>query len=341
MKKKVFIDGQAGTTGLKIREMLKNHKEVKIVEIEEKFRKDIDKKRELFNDVDLVVLCLPDEAAKEAVKEIPQKTKVIDTSSAHRTAKGWTYGFPELKGTIVGATLNNAKDLEIINDNSFSATQREKIRTATRVSNPGCHSTGAIAALRPLVSEGVVGSDYPILITSLTGYSGGGRQMIEGYKERDKNDNSWAVRPYALALKHKHLPEITALAGLEYQPLFYPVLGDVEQGMLVSMGFENRLLKRKLDAQGIHDILKKYYQGEKFVRVLPFNDNSILADGLLPNAYLTATNCNGTNNLDIMVFGNETQTLVISRLDNLGKGASGAAVQNLNIMLGFDEGTGL
>ena len=338
--KKVFIDGQAGTTGLKIREMLKNHNEVEIVEIEEKFRKDIGKKRELFNEVDLVVLCLPDEAAVEAVKEIPQNTKVIDTSSAHRTAKGWVYGFPELKN-MIGATPDDIEKFEAMNDNIFNETQREKIRTATRVSNPGCHSTGAIAALRPLVSEGVVGGSYPILITSLTGYSGGGRQMIEGYKQRDKNDNSWAVRPYALALKHKHLPEITAMAGLKYQPLFYPVLGDVEQGMLVSMGFENRLLKRNLDAQGIHDILKKYYQGEKFVRVLPFNDNSILADGLLPNAYLTATNCNGTNNLDIMVFGNETQTLVISRLDNLGKGASGAAVQNLNIMLGFDESTGL
>jgi len=337
--KKIFIDGQAGTTGLKIREMLKNHKEVKIVEIEDKFRKDIDKKRELFNSVDLVVLCLPDEAAKEAVKEIPQSTKVIDTSSAHRTADDWTYGFAELKGKM-GATPDNVEELAAIN-NSINDTQREKIRTATRVTNPGCHATGAIAALRPLISEGVVGSDYPLHITSLTGYSGAGRQSIEVYNNRDKSDISWAVRPYALSLKHKHLPEITTLAGLKFQPIFYPVLGDVEQGMLVSMGFENRLLKRNLNAQGIHDILKKYYAGEKFVRVLPFNDNSILADGLVPNAYLTATNNNGTNYLDIMVFGNDTQTLVISRLDNLGKGASGAAVQNLNIMLGFDESIGL
>ena len=338
--KKVFIDGQAGTTGLKIREMLKNHKEVEVVEIEEKFRKDIDKKRSLFNSVDLVVLCLPDDAAKEAVKEIGQNTKVIDTSTAHRTAKGWVYGFPELKGEI-GAAPKNAVEFEIINDCSFNITQREKIRTATRVANPGCHSTGAIAVLRPLVCEGVLGGDYPLSITSLTGYSGGGRQMIESYRERDQSDVSWAVRPYALALKHKHLPEIMALAGLKYQPLFYPVLGDVEQGMLVSIGFENRLLKRNIGAQGIHDVLRKYYAGEKFVRVLPFGDDSILADGAVPNSYLTATNCNGTNNLDIMVFGNETQALAIVRLDNLGKGASGAAVQNLNIMLGFDESTGL
>lgn len=338
--KKVFIDGQAGTTGLKIRDMLKNHKEVEIVEIEEKYRKDIDKKRELFNSVDLVLLCLPDDAAKEAVKEIPQKTKVIDTSSAHRTAKGWTYGFAELKGDM-GATPDSVEELTAMNHNSFCTAQREKIRTATRVTNPGCHATGAIAALRPLVSEGVVGNDYPLFITSLTGFSGAGRKCIELYNERNKNDNSWTVRPYSLSLKHKHLPEITTVSGLKYNPLFYPIIGDFEQGMLVSMGFENRLLKRKLNAQGIHDILKKYYASEKFVGVLPFNDNSILADGLLPNAYLTATDCNNTNNLDIMVFGNETQTMVISRLDNLGKGASGAAVQNLNIMLGFDESTGL
>lgn len=338
--KKVFIDGQAGTTGLKIREMLKNHKEVEIVEIEEQFRKDLNKKRELYNSVDLVVLCLPDEAAKEAVKEIPQSTKVIDTSSAHRIAKGWTYGFPELKGEM-GATPDDIEEFTAMNNNYAANSQREKIRNATRVTNPGCHATGAISILRPLISEEIVGNDYPLSITSLTGYSGGGRQMIENYNTRNKNDISWAVRPYALSLKHKHLPEIKTIAGLKFQPIFYPVLGDVEQGMLVSTGFENRLLKRNLNAQGIHDILKKYYQGEKFVRVLPFNDNSILADGLLPNAYLTATNNNGTNFLDIMVFGNDTQTLVISRLDNLGKGASGAAVQNLNIMLGFDESTGL
>ena len=298
--KKVFIDGQAGTTGLVIREMLKKHKEIEVIEIEEQYRKDIDKKKELFTKADLVVLCLPDEAAIEAVKQIPQNVKVIDTSTAHRIADGWVYGFAEIKG------------------------QRDKIRDAMRVANPGCHSTGAISLIRPLID--VIGNDYPLSITSLTGYSGGGRKMIEEYSARNKNDESWSVRPYALGMKHKHIPEIVALTGLKRTPLFYPVLGTLERGMLVSVGIEK-------NAKDIHNILKNYYEGEKFVKVLPFDDN--------PSQPITATNCNYTNNLEIMVFGHETQAMAIARLDNLGKGASGAALQNMNIMLGFDEATGL
>ena len=321
--KKVFIDGQAGTTGLIIRQMLKKHKEIKIIEIEEQYRKDVDKKKELFKESDLVVLCLPDDAAKEAVKEIPQNIKVIDASSAHRIANGWVYGFAEFK-------------------NSDNRRQRDIIKNSNRITNPGCHSTGAISIIRPLITENIAGSYYPFSITSLTGYSGGGRKMIESYEKRDKNDESWAVRPYSLNLKHKHIPEIVEICGLKFPPVFYPVLGTMERGMLVSVGLENRLLSKKgITAKNIHDALEKYYDGEKFVKVLPFNDNSILANGAAANAYLTATNCNNTNKLEIIVFGNEDQTILIARLDNLGKGASGAAVQNLNITLGFDEAAGL
>jgi N-acetyl-gamma-glutamyl-phosphate reductase len=319
--KKVFIDGQAGTTGLVIREMLKKHGEVEIVEIEERHRKDIDKKKDLFKKVDLAVLCLPDDAAKETAKEIAQNIKVIDTSTAHRTTSGWVYGFAELKNS--------------------DGRQRGKIADAFRVANPGCHATGAISIIRPLINANITNGDYPFFITSITGYSGGGRRMIETYKSRDKNDESWAVRPYSLNLKHKHIPEIVALAGIT-PPIFYPVLGDFERGMLVCIGLENRLLKKKLTAKDVRDIFEEYYDGEKFIKVLTFGDNSILADaGEIKNAYLTATNCNNTNNLEILVFGNDEQTMIIARFDNLGKGASGAAVQNLNIMLGFDEKTGL
>jgi len=326
MKKKVFIDGQAGTTGLKIREILKNHDKIEVVEISEEHRKDINKKKDLYSQVDLVVLCLPDDAAVEAAKAVPHNVKILDTSTAHRTADGWVYGFPELKDSMLGVFADSS--------------QRKKIREAMRVANPGCHPTGALSIIKPIICEGIAANDYPFFITSITGYSGGGRQMIENYNNRDKNDISWAVRPYALSLKHKHIPELVAVAGLNNAPIFYPILGDIEQGMLVSIGLENRLLKKDVDAEDIHKVLTKYYDGEKFIKVLPFNDNSFLADGLLPNAYLTATDCNNTNNLQIMVFGNETQTLIIARLDNLGKGASGAAVQNLNLMLGFDEDDG-
>jgi len=320
--KKVFIDGQAGTTGLVIRETLKKHGEVEIVEIEERYRKDIDKKKDLFKKVDLAVLCLPDDAAKETAKEIAQNIKVIDTSTAHRTTSGWVYGFAEL--------------------NNSDGRQRNKIAGAFRVANPGCHATGAISIIRPLISGNIAGGDYPFFITSITGYSGAGRKMIETYETRDKSDESWAVRPYSLNLKHKHIPEIVALAGIKNSPIFYPILGDFERGMLVSVGLENRLLKKKLSAKDVRDIFEEYYEGEKFINVLPFGDNSVLADaGEIKNAYLTATNCNDTNNLEILVFGNDEQTMIIARFDNLGKGASGAAVQNLNIMLGFDEKTGL
>jgi N-acetyl-gamma-glutamyl-phosphate reductase len=320
--KKVFIDGQAGTTGLVIRETLKKHSGVEIVEIEDAYRKDINKKKDLLKKIDLAVLCLPDDAAKETVKEIAQNVKVIDTSTAHRTASGWIYGFAELK--------------------NIDSRQRDNIKNAFRVANPGCHATGAISIIRPLISQNFVSGDYPFFITSITGYSGAGRKMIETYKARDKNDDTWIVRPYSLNLKHKHIPEIVALSGIKNPPIFYPILGDFERGMLVSVGLENRLFEKKITAKDIHGIFEEYYGGESFIKVLPFGDNSILADaGEIKNAYLTATDCNGTNNLEILVFGNDVQTMVIARFDNLGKGASGAAVQNLNIMLGFDEKTGL
>jgi N-acetyl-gamma-glutamyl-phosphate reductase len=311
----VFIDGQEGTTGLKIHERLIARKEINLLEIPNEDRKNTAVKKQFYNQADVVILCLPDDAAREALELMNDgKTRVIDSSTAFRTAEGWTYGIPELYPD-----------------------QRAKIRQANRVTNPGCHATGFNMALYPLIAKGLVPLDYPVVAYSITGYSGGGKKLI-GIYETDVSESGELNGPrhYALTLKHKHIPEMQKITGLTYAPMLMPVVSNFYQGMVVSIPLETRLLNKKATASEVCDILAGYYASEPFVRVIPFE-----ADAFLNNGFLSPTDCNGTNRIDIFVFGNDRQILLASRLDNLGKGASGAAVQNMNIMLGIEESTGL
>ena len=312
---KVFIDGQEGTTGLQIHERLKSRTDLHILKIADQDRKNPEVKQRFLNEADLVILCLPDEASRESVNLIQNdQTKVIDSSTAFRTADGWTYGIPEL-----------------------NKQQRDRIKNAKRLSNPGCHATGFIMALYPLIQEHIVPQDYPVFAQSVTGYSGGGKKLIAVYESGETpKENLKAPRHYALSLKHKHVAEMQKVTGLQHPPLFTPIVDDYYQGMVVSIPLMSRMLPNKITAPEVREILADYYQSEPFVRVIPFESSPFLDNG-----FLIPTECNQTNRIDLFVFGNEEQILVAARLDNLGKGASGAAVQNMNIMLGVEESTGL
>jgi len=311
---RVFIDGQEGTTGLEIHERLVDRRDLELVTIEPERRKDVDARRACIDLADVTILCLPDAAAKEAVAlATRQSSRFIDASTAHRTAPNWVYGFPEL-----------------------APGQRDRICAARFVANPGCHATGFAALVRPLVDSGVIASDYPISAQSITGYSGGGKKLIQGYRA-GVPEVVTPPRPYALGLQHKHLPEMRVVSGLRQSPLFVPVLGNFYRGMLVSIPLEVRSLARRLGAAELHDLYAERYAGEPFVRVMPLGDSGQLDDGSM----LSPLGCNDTNRLEIFVFGHAEQALAVARLDNLGKGASGAAVQNLNLMIGAAESTGL
>ncbi|MGK0290149.1 MAG: N-acetyl-gamma-glutamyl-phosphate reductase [bacterium] len=313
---KVFIDGQVGTTGLQIYERLKNRSDIELLEIPESDRKNLEKKKEFLNQSDLVILCLPDSAAKESVSLIDNpNVKVLDASTAHRIAEDWTYGLAELPE------------------------QREKIENARFVSNPGCYPTGFLLAVRPLVAEGILNPESLVTVNAVSGYSGGGRQLIEIYEKHAQQVNNpsdlWNYRPYALGLEHKHAPEMKKYALLENQPLFVPSVGHFAQGMLVSIPLFTKQFQKEVGKEEIHQILSKSYENEPFVQIMP------LEGDYLESGFLNPQDCNQTNRVDIFIFGNQDQILLVSRLDNLGKGASGAAVQNMNLMLGLKEGLGL
>ena len=312
---KIFVDGQEGTTGLQIRDRLLGHGGVTLIEIDPGKRKDTSERQRLLNEADIAFLCLPDAAAKESAALVTSgRTRLIDASTAHRTDPSWAYGLPE---------LNKA--------------QRAKIRTAGRVANVGCHAVGFILLMHPLVAAGVVPKDYPVACHSLTGYSGGGKKMIAEYEAPGRpRFPIGAPRHYALGVSHKHLPEMQKYGGLDFAPAFNPIVGDFYKGMSVVVPLACRLLAKKLSLRNVHELLAGYYAGEPFVRVMPFNDDANLDDG-----YFDPLGSNDTNRNDIFVFGNDENMVLVSRLDNLGKGASGNAVQNMNVMLGLDEGTTL
>ncbi len=316
---KVFIDGRHGTTGLKIDERLSIRPEVEILTIPEAQRKDPAVKAEYINNADLVFLCLPDAASRESVALLAPgntRTRFLDASTAHRTHPDWVYGLPELNGS-----------------------QRDRIKTAQKVAVPGCHASGFIMLMAPLVAGGLVPRDYPASTYSITGYSGGGKDMIadyESYGDGPVPDAMRSPRFYALGLGHKHLPEMQVITGLAHKPLFTPIVGNFAQGMVVAVPLLPRVLPKALTPADVHAYLSEYYRGETFVRVMPLDTAPVLDKGFLP-----ATACNGTNRAEIFVFGHQEQILLASRFDNLGKGASGAAIQCMNLMLGMDEATGL
>ncbi len=311
MTYKVFVDGQEGTTGLQINEYLAQRNDVELLKIDTDKRKDLAERKRLINASDVTFLCLPDDAAKESVSLVDNpNTCIIDASTAHRVNPDWIFGLPEL-----------------------CAEQRAKIRASKRIANPGCHATGFILALRPLVAAGLLPANTQIAANSITGYSGGGKSMIAHYESPDRIN---APRPYALALAHKHLPEMQAYTGLTVAPIFQPIVGPFYKGLAVTTYLQPEQFTRAATPAEVQKIIADYYAGEPFIKVLPFDLDATTEGGF----YNVEAN-NDTNRVDIAVFGNAERMLVMARLDNLGKGASGAAVQAMNVHLGLEESVGL
>jgi N-acetyl-gamma-glutamyl-phosphate reductase len=311
MTYKVFVDGQEGTTGLQINEYLAKRSDVVLLKIDADKRKDLAERKRLINESDVTFLCLPDDAAKESVTLVDNlNTCIIDASTAHRVNPAWTFGLPEL-----------AKD------------QRAKIRASKRIANPGCHASAFILALRPLVEAGLLPAATQIAANSITGYSGGGKAMIAQYQSTERID---APRPYSLGLAHKHLPEMQAYTGLTVAPIFQPIVGPFYKGLAVTAFIHPQQFTRAATPAEVQKIIADYYAGEPFIRVLPVDLEATTEGGF----YNVEAN-NDTNRVDISVFGNNERMLLIARLDNLGKGASGAAVQAMNVHLGVEESLGL
>ena len=306
MMTNVFIDGSAGTTGLRIAERLAARRDLNLIRLPEALRKNPAARKEAINSADIVFLCLPDDAAREAVALVSNpRVKIIDTSTAHRTAPGWVYGFPELAG------------------------QREKLAAAPRIANPGCHASGFVALVAPLVQQGILEPGALLSCFSLTGYSGGGKKMIAAYEDSARSALLDAPRQYGLTQQHKHLKEMKALCALENEPVFCPIVGDFYSGMEVTVPLFVRQVNGTAD--DIRDVYRTYYT-DGLVRFTETPDS----DGLLSAAALA-----DRDDMEISVFGNDTRILLTARFDNLGKGASGAAIQNLNILLGIDQAMGL
>jgi N-acetyl-gamma-glutamyl-phosphate reductase len=322
-KFQVYVDGQEGTTGLRIHEMLAARPDVELLRIAPELRKDDAERARLLNAADVAFLCLPDDAARAAARMVTNpQTCLIDASTAHRTDPSWVYGLPEL-----------------------APGQREALRTAKRIANPGCHATAFVLLMRPLVDAGVVAADANVTATSITGYSGGGKKMIEQYQgwharqmdgERQIDAALSAPRPYALGLAHKHIPEMKTCSGLTRAPVFMPIVGNFYKGLAVSIPFHLQQLAAGTDAAKVHAVLAARYANERFVKVMPLSDPAVLADGSFD-----VQACNDTQRADLFVFAGPQQVLLMARIDNLGKGASGAAVQTMNLHLGLPEGLGL
>lgn len=301
---KIFIDGSAGTTGLRIADRLADRSDIELIKLPENLRKNNDARKDAIHSSDIVFLCLPDAAAIEAVELAGDRSvKIIDTSTAHRTNPAWAYGFPEL-----------------------SVAHREKIMNSNRIANPGCHASGFIASVYPLVSAGVIAPDFPLTAYSLTGYSGGGKNLIAEYEDPNRDIRHESHRIYGINLAHKHLPEMQKICGLDQPPVFSPILGDFFEGMATTILLPN------FDSAKVWECLASHYEGQKMVSVAPLggDENVIYASTLA-----------GKDTMRIIVSGHEKQTMVTALFDNLGKGASGAAIQNMNILMGLDETIGL
>lgn len=304
--KKVFIDGSAGTTGLRIFERLEKRKDIKLITLSEELRKDASARKEMLNSADIAFLCLPDSASVEAVSMVSNdSTVIIDTSTAHRTNDDWTYGFPEIEGL------------------------REKIKTSKRIANPGCHASGFIALVAPLVKAGIISKDALLTCFSLTGYSGGGKKMIADYTDESNSNTLLAPRVYGLNQQHKHLPEMCKICKLNNLPVFSPIVSSYYSGMEVTVPLFGEQINGKLE--DIKSVYKNYYTG----KLVTFCDN---AD---ENGFIGADMLSGKDSMQISVYGNDERITLVSRFDNLGKGASGSAIQNMNIVMGADEETGL
>jgi len=310
MKPKIYIDGQSGTTGLQIYDRIGKRDDLELLRIDEDKRHDVEERKKFINAADIVFLCLPDAEAVHAVSLVGNDhVKIIDASTAHRTADGWAYGFPELKKG-----------------------QREEIASSHRIANPGCHATGFISTVAPLVQAGILPKDYPVSFFSLTGYSGGGKKMIASYEADGRPESLSAPGIYGRNLKHKHIPEMVKYTGLSHTPVFLPVVDDYYKGMAGTLMLQNRMLNHGATAEDIWQAYKKHYDGETFVSVADMDEKP---------GTLYANELSGSNRLKIYVCGSDENTAITAVFDNLGKGASGAAVQNMNIALGLDETTGL
>lgn len=312
---KIFIDGKEGTTGLKIYERFANRNDIELLSLSEENRKNPEKRAEMINASDFTFLCLPDIAAIESAELCTNpKTVIIDASTAHRTNPEWAYGFPEL-------------------DDDF----RKKIQTSNRIAVPGCYASGSIAILYPLVKSEILPKDYPVVIHAVSGYSGAGKKAISLYENQNRNPEFDSPRLYALSQHHKHLPEIQKISGLDFEPIFNPYVCDYFQGMTVSIGLHTRLLQKKVPPNDVLEMFKNHYKKTNFIQIA----ENLNGEDILTEPFIPANSLANTNQMQIFVCGNDERIVITTRFDNLGKGASGAAVQCLNIRMGIDEKEGL